>query len=827
MTPLLLPLLALHLCLGIALGFRISFPPVWLLASTLLLGGSGLWAARRGSLARAAHTLEAGWHPLVFLLAFCALALCAGLGLSTAALGRRVPACHTSRYADGRTVRRLVATVWQGPVPTARGHRVLLEAEALVGSADLCGRVELHLPPDRSDLVTGDRVLVRARLRPATGNRNPGAGSSRLRYRSADIGALAFAGPGSIALLACARGGGSSLECGSRSGAMLDGIRRRIRRLLDTASRGPARQILGALVLGEREAVAQQVRQAFTRAGVSHLLAVSGLHLTLMAGGLLWLLRRLLLRITPLARRTDVRRVAAPAALLAAVTYTALTGAAPSTVRACVMTAACLVGLCTSRAPDLVRPLSLAAVLLLVADPLDLFRPGFQLSFLAVAGIAIAVREARGAGRARGTKTARSGAGRGPLVWFGALARTTVVATLVTAPVVAYHFHQVSLAALLTNLVAIPLTTFVVLPLGLAGALLGLASPALGQPLLAAAGWSAARLHQICDLVSGSDLSVVRWSPGPLITLSCTTLVLGWLLRRRFRRCARAVLLLAALAMLVSVAGRTWRYLSPRLELTFLDVGQGDSTFVRLPGGATMLVDAGGTHLGRWDPGASRVVPFLEAQGVRRLDLVVASHPHPDHIGGLVAVLEAVEVGELWVCWHDEHSIWLERLLQTARRRRVRVAHPRVRRWGEATVRPLWPPGGSSCADPVYPANDNSIVLRLEYGAAAAILAGDVEQQAETDLARVTPPGQLRAQLLKVPHHGSSSSSSAAFLDAVSPRVAVVSCGTGNAFGFPHPAVLERYHQRGVDVARVDRLGAVVVELGRDGRLNWQGVVGH
>ena len=286
---------------------------------------------------------------------------------------------------------------------------------------------------------------------------------------------------------------------------------------------------------------------------------------------------------------------------------------------------------------------------------------------------------------------------------------------------------------------------------------------------------------------------------------------------------------------MLSVAGghQIWRRISPRMELTFLDVGQGDSTFVRFPDGGTMLVDAGGSHLGGWDVGAARVVPFLQGQGHRRLDLVVASHPHPDHVAGLVAVLEQVEVGELWVCWHDEPNSWLQRLLAVARRRGVPVRVPRLLRRGDVTVRPLWPPrardgtAGATdrCADPAHEANDNSIVLRLEYGRAAAVLAGDIEELAERAL--LQERGILagaRSQVLKVPHHGSSTSSTTGFVAAVAPRLVVISCGAGNSFGFPHPTVLRRYRRMGADVARTDVLGAVSVELWSDGEMHWAAV---
>jgi len=289
------------------------------------------------------------------------------------------------------------------------------------------------------------------------------------------------------------------------------------------------------------------------------------------------------------------------------------------------------------------------------------------------------------------------------------------------------------------------------------------------------------------------------------------------------------------------------RRVTPTLEAIFLDVGQGDSALLRFPGGGAMLVDAGGvlpvgpragartSH----DPGTTRVVPFLRAAGIRRLEVVVATHPHPDHVGGLAAVLATFPVDELWVCWDDPEPA-LAPLLEVALRRGVKVSRPRlVRRPDGVVVEPLWPHGegeprggegvgegangrssaqAGRCTDPGDSANDSSVVLRVAYGAASVLLAGDIEEDAERRLA-ARGGERLRSQVLKVPHHGSATSSSEVLLRTVAPRLAVISCGVQNSFGFPAPAVLARYREHGIEVARVDQLGAISVRLDRNGGL--------
>jgi competence protein ComEC len=752
------------------------------------------------------------FSPHLFLVMAASVA-CGAAATATRLVGE-VPACHVSRHVAGgagaaEARRRLTATVLAAPVNTRFGQRVLVEAHTLQGKegiSRLCGRVEVRRPPGAQPLWPGEQVVALVRLKPALGSRNPGATGARLRYRRERIGALAFADDRHL------------LVVNPREPPLLAGLQDRLRAVIDTSVREAVpRAILGALVLGDRQMIEPALRQRFARAGVSHLLAVSGLHLALVAGGVMLLLRWLLLRITWVAVRTDVRRIAGPLAAGVALLYTLITGAAPPTVRACVMVTACLLGWTLCRGADRARPLCLAALVLLVADPLCLFRPGFQLSFTAVIGISLAFSFYRGG-------TAPASLLRRALRWVRDLAITTTAATLVTAPVVAHHFHQVSVVGLGTNLLAVPWTAFLLLPTALLGTVIGACHGPAGEPLLEAAAWAASMLDRLCQVAGGVDHAALSsGSLGWAATLALCGAALALLTRGSWRRLAAgAGVVLAVVAVVIHLAGKG----PPALELSFLDVGQGDSVYVRFPDGFSMLVDGGGSERGDWDPGATRVVPFLRAEGIDRIDLVVASHPHADHVRGLAAVLGEVEVGEVWACWHEEPNRWHDELLRAAEGRGVVVSPPRAFERGGVRLRPIWPPtGGPTCADPGYSANDNSIVLRLEYGRSAVLLTGDVERPVEEALLK-RPEVRLRADLLKVPHHGSATSSSSAWIAAVSPRLAVISSGPGNAFGLPDPRVVERYRGAGIELVRIDQLGAVEARLTADGSLSWRPLTG-
>ncbi|HEX6765129.1 MAG TPA: ComEC/Rec2 family competence protein, partial [Polyangiaceae bacterium] len=250
------------------------------------------------------------------------------------------------------------------------------------------------------------------------------------------------------------------------------------------------------------------------------------------------------------------------------------------------------------------------------------------------------------------------------------------------------------------------------------------------------------------------------------------------------------------------------------LRLTAIDVGQGDATLLDFPDGSAWLIDAGGVVGSPMDPGALSVVPLLRQRRREHLDVVVLSHPHPDHFGGLPAVFSAVSIGELWDSGQGEAEgagpVYAE-LLKRARARGIPVRRPaelcgRPRLVGGVRVELVAP---CPAFVPGRDANDNSMVLRVRFGERTALLTGDAEALEESDL--VSRYGDtLRADFLKIGHHGSRTSTGEALLDAVRPSVATLSCGVRNRFGHPHTPVVERLNNRGVSALRLDRSGGVI-----------------
>ena len=263
---------------------------------------------------------------------------------------------------------------------------------------------------------------------------------------------------------------------------------------------------------------------------------------------------------------------------------------------------------------------------------------------------------------------------------------------------------------------------------------------------------------------------------------------------------------------------RRW---SRDLIVTFLDVGQGDAAVVEAPGGAVMVIDGGGTRDGQFDTGARIVEPFLRARGIPRVDVVALSHPHPDHLNGLVRVLERFDVGAFWSSGDDGHNPAYRRLLELAAARGVPAPVVAARPLGGAFVEPLGPfVDGRIGAPPGLTVNDASLVLRIAFAGRAILFPGDLEADGEGELVGRRALGQaVAADVLKVPHHGSRTSSSDELLDAVRPRIAVMSLGWHNQFHFPAPEVVGRYAALGARTLRTDRDGAVTITVSPAGAL--------
>jgi len=539
-----------------------------------------------------------------------------------------------------------------------------------------------------------------------------------------------------------------------------------------------------AMTLGIRENLGE-LREVFAASGLAHILALSGLHVGILMGAL-----GLLLRPLGLWRY--------PALLALLVGFVWLVGPTPSVVRAAAMTGAVILLLWLGGGRLAPWPaLGLAALLTLLYNPSWLFDLSFQLSYLAVIGILTFATPVM----TRLVEDTRR------LKWWhwrtlllgGAIVSAS--AQVLSLPLVASSFGSVPLFSPLVNVLAIPLATLLV-PLGFMAALLGSVSLSLAQLVNGLTGAIAGLLLSWADIAARwpnlvwGEVEPIGYA---LYFIGCAAAALvAW---RKLRPWRGALVIMAAILGSMAVTAT-----DPRLpEIVFLDVGQGDSVLIRLPGRVEILVDGGGTPFSDFDVGKHTVVPALRALGVTRLELVIATHSSADHAEGLASVLNQVPVDQLIIGIPTPGKRVFDELMAAAERNRVPVTEVRrgeSLRLGKARLDVLNPPRRAYAEE-----NDNSVVLALYYREQPwALLLGDLSAAVEQEIAFPD------VAILMVPHHGSRFSTSDKLLTASRPLKAVISYGRNN-YGHPHPTVIARLMEHGVTIRETFREGAVRVRL--------------
>jgi competence protein ComEC len=584
--------------------------------------------------------------------------------------------------------------------------------------------------------------------------------------------------------------------------AWIDRVRARVRARIDATFPEDAGPMARALVLGEAD-LAPEDDAAFRASGLSHLLAVSGMHLVLVVAGAVTACRGLLVRVERLAAGHDVGRIAAALGLPLAWGYALFAGAGGSTLRAACMASAALVARAFGRASTGPRALGVSVLAMALADPLVAFDVSFLLSAAATAGIL---------GLARPIAHALAARLPGFLSRLADSFGVTVAATLPCAPILAGFAPTLAVGGLLANLVAVPLGEAAALPLCLVHALLA-PFPAAERGCALAGGGALLAVRAVARAVAAVPslgLPVPTPTAGQLTVLAVAA-ALAWITGR-----VRGAPVAFGLALLFVLELEARREGSPHgvLRVTFLDVGQGDAALVDLPEGGALLVDGGGLVGSPVDTGARVIAPALRARRRSALDAVVLSHPHPDHFGGLASGTAHVAIGALWDTGQGEREGTgggYSALLADLRGRGVPVLRPPAlcgaHRISGALVEVLapcpapWPDRGP---------NDNSLVVRVSFGRHALLFMGDAEGDEERELLRA--PDALRADVIKVGHHGSRTSSSPALLAAVGARHAVVSTGVRNRFGHPHESTLTALSAANLRIWRTDEGGAVTVE---------------
>jgi competence protein ComEC len=546
--------------------------------------------------------------------------------------------------------------------------------------------------------------------------------------------------------------------------------------------------IVTAILIGDRTALADEVRERLQAAGTYHVIAISGGNIAilaaLMAGALL------------IAGTTG--RTAALVMICGLAIYAAIVSAGPSVWRA---TATAIVYL-AARLVDHRSPpwnaLAVSAALLVCIAPLEVRDVGFVLTFGATAAILEAAHRVRGAGARRS--------------WIAAAVAASLATEVVLLPIGASAFSRATSAGIVLNLLAVPLMTVAQIA-GLASVVFDRLEPigAFAGVVAAAAARGLVESARLVEILPWLSLRVPP--PMPLFVCAYYLSLAGALWLRRVRAVSIVLLLAGGIAILTGLAASARRGHPEGMRLTMFDVGQGDAVLLQTAGGRTLMIDAGGAGFDgtAFDVGGRVLAPALWARGVTRLDTLAITHGDPDHLGGASALLRDFTPRAIWHGIPVPGHVPSAMVMAMAERSRIRVDQ-RLAGWsmaqGSIGIRVLHPPVPDWERSRVR--NDDSLVIEVRYGNVAMLLTGDVSASTEDSILPLLSPAPIR--VLKVAHHGSRTSTSQALLDAWRPQIALISCGRGNRFGHPAPEVIRRLEAAGSRIYRTDRDGQITVD---------------
>jgi competence protein ComEC len=818
---------------GIAAGVHAWRPPTWWVAAWIVFVGSSAYLLRKRG--RPAFALGLGAFFLLgaFMIQLRSPSAAGSFGvLQFAGEPEVMVTAHVTREGTP-----------QEDVPGGFRQRLEVETESVAaddGNQTVTSGVRLTVYEQRAkpetDIVPavsfryGDRIRFPAKISAPHNYRNPGAFDYRAYLAENEIVALASAKAQNVIVLPGFVGNRIEWWRSRIHRSIID----RVHALWPPAEAG----LMDAMVIGEDAFINRSTRANFQRSGTYHVLVVSGMNVSILALVTFWFLRQM--------RVGDLFAAVLAVSLMAA--YATLTALGSPVWRATLMLALYLGARLFYREKSMLNAIGAAALALLVVNPQLLFGASFQLTFLCVwlvAAVAIPILERTTQPFLRGARhinslsydlvlpakvvqfrlDLRMIAGRlqnfaGKQVPLPALATSTRVllgaAELLLVSMVmqiglalpmAYYFHRATVVGLPANMLVVPLMELL-MPAAVAATSLSYLSQTLAKIPVLIAGFALQGIAGTVRRLGGLQVADLRVAtPGTvLILLSSLSIVLAMVLvRRRAWLAVAGVAALAASAAWISAVPPRPQVLPAVMEMTLIDVGQGDSILLVSPTGRTLLVDAGG--LPQWvhsdlDIGEDVVSPYLWSRSISHLDAIAITHSHADHMGGAAAILANFRPRELWLS--DPSDLQMKTLLQQAESLGVRVVRHQAGDsfdFGGAEVRVLAP----GALDPLSRRNDESLVLKVSYGKTAALLEGDAEKKSEQQIAKESP----EADLLKVGHHGSATSTTPLFLDHVHPRFAVISVGARNTYGHPRAEILARLGAAHIQTYRTDLNGAV------------------
>ncbi|WP_299980639.1 DNA internalization-related competence protein ComEC/Rec2 [Desulfobacula sp.] len=575
--------------------------------------------------------------------------------------------------------------------------------------------------------------------------------------------------------------------------------------ILNHTKRSKPGKIMASLITGKKEVISPDIRDLFSKAGISHLLAISGLHLSIVSLLFFYFFYRFLSFIPALLIAARSKKIAGILTIVPLIIYAIFSGFSPSTQRALIMIIVLLVSFISEKEKDILSSLSVAGILILILDSAALFSISFQLSFIAVIFIVCGISL---------LKKVSFIFKKNLLSRIVMMMFVSFFASLGTFPLTAHYFNVVSTIALISNFIAIPVLGFIVLPSGLISLVFFPYFP-----------WFAIFIINFCSqlisfLITFSEFLVsipyswsrtvtLQWIEIAAIYLFFLSIFFGLKGHRKIPACLLALtFLLVAFNFSNDGLKKTLR---PSLTITIIDVGQGNSALIQTPEGKNILVDGGGfPDISSFDTGRFIIAPFLWQKKIRSLDYVILTHPESDHLNGLLFILQNFDVNALIKNSDKRNSKNYMELITTCKKRNIKILNPlsEGKHMDFGITKLLF--YDSSKAPSSYNFNNNSLVFKVIYKDFSMLFPGDILTDREESLSTQNDP-DLQSSILLSPHHGSSSSSTKFFLEKVQPENVIISCGWRNRHGFPHSEVLKRYNKMGMNIFRTDEDGAIFI----------------